>query len=187
MRPLTDAERTLVIENKGLVYSVVYRMIRAGKLLPTLCEDAISEGMYGLMKAVVFYDPSRGYQFSTLAAMCIHRQICNFIEKEINHTKHIAVSLDEPITDRSGKDLSDSLPAKDDVERDAVDWLTETVELISKDHPKAMHIETLMEYVSGRNIPELAKERGVSKQRIQAIISEAKRILRNRINRNDWF
>lgn len=186
MRPLTDSERQLVMENKGLVYTVVYRMVRAGKLLPSLIDDAVSEGMYGLMRAAVFYDQSRGNQFSTLAVTCIHRQIVNFIEKEINQTKFIAVSLDEPITDRSGKDLTDSLPSNDDVERDAVEWLTEAVELISQNHPKAMHIDTLMEYVNGRNIREIAEERGVSKQRIQAILSEAKLILRNRLDRDDW-
>ncbi len=186
MRPLTNSERQLVLENKGLVYEVVYGMVRAGKLLPRLVDDAISEGMFGLMKAAVFYDPARGYQFSTLAMLSIRRQIIVFLKKEINQTKFIAVSLDEPITDRSGKDLTDSLPAKDDVEQDAVKWLTEYVDLISKTHPKAMHIETLMEYVNGRNIREIAEERGVSKQRIQFVLSEAKRILRNRLDRDDW-
>ena len=186
MRPLTDSERTLVMENKGLVYTVVYRMVRAGKLLPSLVEDAISEGMYGLMKAVVYYDPSRGYQFSTLAIRSIRRQILNFIETEITQAKHRAESLDDLSRAREGERLSDSFPAKDDVEQDAVNWLREAIDLISKDHPKAMYIETLMEYLSGRTMTEMAEERGVSKQRIQAIISEAKKILRNRLDRTDW-
>lgn len=186
MRPLTDSERQLVVENKGLVYEVVYRMVRAGKLLPRLVEDAISEGMIGLMKAAVFYDPSIGHQFSTLAMLCIQRKIIDYIKKEINQTKLNVTSLDEPNAGREGETLGELLPARDDVESDAVDWLSDAVELISHNHPKALHLETLMEYVNGRNLREIAEERGVSKQRIQFIISEAKRILRNRLDPNDW-
>lgn len=186
MRPLTDSERQLVVENTGLVYEVVYRMVRAGKLLPRLVEDAISEGMIGLMKAAVFYDPDLGHQFSTLAMLSIRRQIICYIKKEINQTKRNVASLDDPISDRSEKSLGESLPAKDDVERDAVEWLNEHVDRISQNHPKAMYLETLKEYVNGRTISEIAEERGVSKQRIQFIVSEAKRILRNRLDPDDW-
>lgn len=187
MRPLTDSERQLVMENKGLVYVVVYRLVRIGKLLPHLIEDAISEGMIGLMKAAVFYDPDSGHQFSTLAVLCIKRKIICYIKKEINQTKRNVASLDDPISDRSEKSLGESLPAKDDVERDAVNWLNEQVDRISQNHPKAMYLETLKEYVNGRNIREIAEERGVSKQRIQFILSEAKRILRNRLDPDDWI
>ena len=187
MRPLNDSERQLVMENKGLVFSIAYRMVRTGKLLPNLLEDAISEGMIGLMRAAVFFDPANGYKFSTLATLAIHRQICNFIEKEINQTKLTVTSLDKPNDGRDGETIGELLPARDDVESDAVNWLNDQVAQISKNHPKAMHIETLIEYVNGRNIREIAEERGVSKQRIQFILSEAKRILRNRLDPNDWI
>lgn len=186
MRPLTDSERQLVLEHKGLVYVTVYRMVRSRKLLPSLFEDAVSEGLIGLMKAAVFFDPSRGYQFSTLASLAIRRHICNFIEKEINQTKFNVISLDKPSESREDETFGEILPAREDVESDAVDWLGEAVELISKNHPKAKYIETLVEYINGRNIREIAEERGVSKQRIQFMISEAKRILRNRLDPLDW-
>lgn len=186
MRPLTDAERQLVMENKGLVFAAVYRLVRSGKLLSHLVEDAISEGMIGLMKASVFFDPSRGYKFSTLASLGIYRQICNFIEKEFNQTKFNVISLDKPSESREDETFGEILPARDDVEAEAVEWLNDAVDLISKTHPKAKSIETFMEYMGGRTMTEMAEERGVSKQRIQMMISEAKRILSARLDRNDW-
>lgn len=184
---LTDEQRTLVVENRGLVYSAVYTLMRNGKLLPHLHDDAIGEGMIGLMKAAVMFDPSLGYKFSTLAMISIRRQILNYIEKEINQTKLNITSLDMPNEGREGETIGEVLPARDDVESEAVEWLMEAVELISKNHPKAKHIDTLIEYMSGRTMLEMAEERGVTKQRIQAMISEAKRVLRKGLNRKDWF
>lgn len=187
MQPLTDEQRTLVVENRGLVYSAVYKMMRSGKLLPHLHDDAIGEGMIGLMKAAALFDPSRGYKFSTLAMISIRRQILNYIEKEINQTKLNAISLDVPNESREGETIGEVLPARDDVESEAVEWLMDAVELMSKNHPKAKCIETLIEYMSGRTMLEMAEERGVTKQRIQAMISEAKRVLRKGLDRSDWF
>lgn len=186
MRALTDSERTLVMENQKLVYAVVYKMVRSGKLSPRLVEDAISEGMIGLIQAAIYYDQSRGTQFSTLATVSIHRCIVMFFKKEINQTKYDCASLDAPIGEKTGRTLGEILPAKDDVEQDAVRWLKEVIAEIPMDRVRAKHIEILMEYVNGRNMREIAEERGVSKQRIQYIISEAKRILRNHLNRKDW-
>lgn len=186
MRPLTDSERQLVIENQGLVYTVVYRMIHTGKLLRRLEEDALSEGMIGLMKAAVYYDPQSGYQFSTFAVVCITRKVLDFIQKEFNQTKRNVASLEDPNEDCSERPIGDILPATDDVEQDAMETLMDYIVRISKNHPKGKHIETLIAYFNGKNLRELAEERGVTRQRIQAIICEAKRILQNRIDRTDW-
>lgn len=186
MRALTDSECQLVVENMKLVYAVVHKMVRSGKLPSHLFDDAIGEGMYGLTKAAAFYDPSRGTQFSTLATVSIYRYIILFLKKENTQTKHKGASLDAPMAEESGKTLGDILPAKDDVEQDAVQWLKEVIAEIPMDRVRAKHIEILMEYVNGRNMREIAEERGVSKQRIQYIISEAKRILSNHLNRKDW-
>lgn len=186
MRPLTDSERQLVIENQGLTYTVVYSMVLTGKLLPQLKEDAISEGMIGLMQASVAYDPQNGYQFSTLAMLSIKRKIMQLIEKEFNQTKRNVASMDAPLADPSEKTLGDILPATDDVEQKTVGSLMDYIKLISKNHPKSKSIETLIEYANGKNMTELAKERGVSKQCIQLHVSDAKKILQNLIGRTDW-
>lgn len=186
MRALTDSERQLVVENMKLVYAVVHKMVRSGKLPSQLFDDAIGVGMYGLTRAAALYDPSRGTQFSTLATVSIWRYIIMFLKKENTQTKHKAASLDVPMEEESGKTLGDILPAKDDVEQDAVQWLKEAIAEIPMDQVRAKHIDILMEYVNGRNMREIAEERGVSKQRIQACISEARRLLRSRLNRKDW-
>lgn len=186
MRQLTDEQRLLVTENMGLVYSQVYKLMRSGKLLPHLHDDAISEGMLGLMKAAYHYDPSRGYRFSTLASMSIHRQVVGFIKKEINQTKAIAISLDKPNTSRAGETLGEIIPANDDIESEAVEWLNEAVLEVLANHTTVEKADIFMDYMSGRNMVEIARDRGVTRQRIFAVISDIKKILRKELKRNEW-
>lgn len=187
MRPSTDAERQLVTDNMGLVYHVAHKMYLTGRIPSNMMEDAIGEGMYALTKAAQLYDPSKGYRFSTLAIICIQREIRDWVDKEFTQIKRDGLRLDEPFADRSDKNWSDTFPAKDDVEADAVDWLSDAVDLISKNHPKRKNIEMLLEYANGRSMVDIALEHGVTRQRILARINEAKAVLRNSLKRNDWY
>ena len=187
MRALCDAEQMLVENNIRLVYHGVWQMLRGGSLPPNLVEDAISEGAYGLIKAAQQFDPERGHQFSTLALVAIRRQIRDYVKKELNQNKLSPMRLEEPIGDSSEIFFADTLPAQDDTEADAVDWLGEVSCSILCAHDKSLEYEMLMENINGRTMVEIARDHGVSKQRVHKQIGDAKKLLCARLDRADWF
>ena len=65
------ARRDMIRSNLRLVINIAKRYSRFG--VPLL--DLIEEGNLGLMKAVVKFDPKRGYRFSTYAAWWIKQHI----------------------------------------------------------------------------------------------------------------
>ena len=54
-------------------------------------EDLIQEGMIGLYKAVLDFDPSKNAKFSTFASLCVTRQIQTAI-KAANRQKHLPLN-----------------------------------------------------------------------------------------------
>ena len=186
MNHLTDAERQLVEENTGLVYHVAYRMIRRSELPEKLLEDAIAEGMIGLMKAARYFDNELGYQFSTLAATCIRQQILNLVQCEMKQWVHKGISLDDTISqgtmDRAGaKRWEDALESGADTEAEAVAWVEEAVCQIMAKAGKPHYGQMFLENANGRTLEEIARERGVTRQRICKQVGEARKILREKL------
>ncbi len=64
-------KRSIAERNLGLVY----RMAR--NVNPAQYEDAISEGVAALMRAIDDFDPGRGFQFSTYACRSIWKSFSN--------------------------------------------------------------------------------------------------------------
>lgn len=186
MNPLTDAERQLVEENTGLVYHVAYRMVHMRELPEKLLEDAIAEGMIGLMKAARYFDKDRGYQFSTLAATCVHQQIMNLAQREKRQWVHKGISLDDTISqgtmDQAGaKRWVDTMESGADTEAEAVAWVEEAVCQIMAKAGKPHYGQMLMENAYGRTLEDIASERGVTKQRICKQVGQARKILREKM------
>lgn len=79
-RELTEAQRRLAEENVRLAYDVVYRY-KVRNLAVRVAVDklgderAVSEALYGLVKAARGYIPSRGFKFSTYAFPVIVREV----------------------------------------------------------------------------------------------------------------
>ena len=189
-RLLDERERTMVESNISLVYHIVYRMLRSGKLHARCMDDAIGEGMYGLIRAAMIFDPSRGFQFSTLAARSIEMRINNYIAREVTQTKYIACSMDDIISEGSGnseaKTWEESIQSDDDIENNGVSWLADEVRRTLEKRGKGKSVSMLLDNVNGRTIAEIACEYGVTKQRIQKQISDAKKILQGTLNRDEW-
>lgn len=67
-------------------------------------EDLIQEGMLGLLRAILRYDPSRGSSFSTYAELCIRSAMLTAI-RSASSRRHSALNDSLPL---------DSLPEEDD-------------------------------------------------------------------------
>lgn len=83
-----DAAMEYVLEKyKGLV-----RMLsRSLFLMDGDEDDLIQEGMIGLYKAVVGFEPERGAAFDTFASQCINRQLYSAVKKS-NRKKNIPLN-----------------------------------------------------------------------------------------------
>lgn len=66
---------------------LVRKKARALYLVGGEKEDLIQEGMLGLFKAMLDFNPSRETSFGTFAGTCIDRQLCNAIASS-NRKKH---------------------------------------------------------------------------------------------------
>lgn len=96
-----DAMEYVLAKYKGLV-----RMLsRSLFLMDGDEDDLIQEGMIGLYKAVVGYEPNRGAAFETFAGQCINRQLYSAVKKS-NRKKNIPlnsyVSIDSAEEDLEG-------------------------------------------------------------------------------------
>jgi RNA polymerase sporulation-specific sigma factor len=75
-----EALRTIIEENKGLVYRMVGRYWQRCVSLDR--EDLFQEGVLGLMRAVRGFDPARGYSFSTYATTVIRSTMQRAIDTQ---------------------------------------------------------------------------------------------------------
>lgn len=68
---MTDDQKKLVLDNLGLVHLVLQKDLRMYpsdyKTSSNEYEDYYQQGCYGLCKAVIGFDPDRGFKFSTYA------------------------------------------------------------------------------------------------------------------------
>ena len=96
-----EAERQLYERYKQAVRSRAHTYF----LIGADHEDLVQEGMIGLYKAVLEYDPERETSFHSFADLCIMRQILTAI-KRANRKKHAPlntyVSLNQPLFEEGG-------------------------------------------------------------------------------------
>lgn len=97
----TEAE-ALFESNQKLVYAIL------NKYYPTFAqdEDMQQEGMFGLWKACLTYDPS-GYRFSTYAGTCILNQIRMAMRQQAKQPSTISLNIPIVAGDKSISELGD--------------------------------------------------------------------------------
>lgn len=96
-----DAKNTLIERNLRLVAHIVKKY----NTFSSDCDDLISIGTIGLIKAISTFDQSKGTRLATYAARCIENEIL----MQIRSTKKIQseVSLHDPIgVDREGNEIT---------------------------------------------------------------------------------
>ena len=112
-----EARAKLIEHNLRLVAHIARKYVRAGRD----CDDIVSVGSVGLIKAVTTFDPGKGASLSSYAGRCVENEILMSIRAE---KKQVAgVSLTDPIgTDSDGNDvtLSDILGTDAEMVTDVV-------------------------------------------------------------------
>lgn len=174
---MTDAQRAMVEKNKGLAYTMAYRLVNSGFVPKSLTDDAVQEAMIGLMQAAEAYDESRGVAFSTLAMVCCRRRVGRLMEMERKQTRvECAASLDD-LVGETGMTFGEWLLAPDDTEAEAFDWIGDAVrKVLGPEHE--IWAWTLLESANGKTAGEIAKMRGVSRQAVSRQIKRVREELR---------
>ncbi len=123
---LSSDKEQLVLKNQRLVYYLVQKMgINQGS---SEYDDIVSEGMMGLIKAAITFEPSKKYQFATYATTCINNEIFMFLRKNKKYVNNIY--LEEPIGNDGDKEitLADTI---EDPESDFVEKISNREEFIN--------------------------------------------------------
>lgn len=169
----------LIINNQGLVYPVAH------KFKPTLAfyrasfEDAVSEGMVGLVKAAKKFEPERGFAFATFATMVITNEILQFLRKLRKHNTYSFVSIDTPIESVNGDEFHFEIAdLRDHFEMSEQRMVFEQVVI----KLKPQDVKMALEYFGGKKQKDLAKEFGLSQslisRRVSRTINRARELAR---------
>lgn len=171
MTKLTDDERRMVEEHMKLVHHTVYKLANKGWLKQNQIEDAMQDGMIGLMKAVRYYDAGTGYAFSSLAVKCIEQCVLLPIQRDWRRSqKHPVISLDEPMPEkfaREGLRREEVVPSGEDLEEEHLDGYAETLIRKLEQMKRDKNVEILRMYLGGKKLVEIAEATGTTKQNVQ--------------------
>lgn len=172
-----DARNTLIERNLRLVAHIVKKYSSFGND----CDDLISIGTIGLIKAITTFDQSKGTRLATYAARCIENEIL----MQIRSSKKIQseVSLHDPIgIDREGNEITlidvignEAESVVDEVElKMQVKKLYNKMKLVLKKREKVV-LELRYGLVSGtgKTQREIAQMLGISRSYVSRIEKKA--------------
>lgn len=80
----------LAADNMGLAYTIAYKYGNCG----LEAADLESAAMFGLAKAAMSYDPSRGIRFSSFAARCMKNEIGMELRKAKKHMGQLSLEAE---------------------------------------------------------------------------------------------
>lgn len=96
-KTLNDTQRKLVEDNHNLIYSYLH----SHNLSLDAIEDWYGTAAIGLCKAALVYDENRGAKFSTLAYICMDREV-KLIMRKSKRSVRATMSLDAELTSGDG-------------------------------------------------------------------------------------
>lgn len=187
------ARNKIVEHNMKLVFSV----IRQFKFNENNRDDIVSIGMFGLIQAVDTFNPNNGYgaTFATYATTCIINAIRrDFFRSGYVKYDVVVMSLDEPISTDDGDEvcLLDAIPNGDDTsematKRMQIDCMKKVMQDCLTEREKYILSKTFGFGDNKRYTQsEIAKEYGVTRQRISRDTERAIEKIRDGMRRNGW-
>ena len=107
----------IVKNNQRLVQSIANKYYQMD---PTLSnDDLISEGYYGLLRAIKFFEPGKG-AFSSFAVPCIKNSIRHFLKYEKRYQKLLLKDDQRVYKDGDKQKLDDTIAAPFNLEEDVI-------------------------------------------------------------------
>jgi len=163
----------IVLDNTGLVWRHVNRM----RLVESCREDAYQDGLLGLLRAAMLFDPDRGYTFATYADAWIRQYIAKGrarVEGK-NYRRAVASgdtytppeSLDADLGSDNGFTLAELLPDRTDPCDDVERHLALDVVLAGCNDSIDLAILGLMALDGGVPLREIAEDNSVSVQTVR--------------------
>lgn len=160
--------------------SLVNKIARSYFLLGGEIEDIVQEGMIGLYKAIIHYQPNKNASFKTFASTCINHQIQTAI-KFANSEKNMVLSSALPIAGRISQEdeeetfeiiLPSSIPTPDFTieEQESLKEIKQTI----KKALSPLENKILALYLKGFSYNEIAQIAGISKKTIDNGLSRIK-------------
>lgn len=174
---MTNNKEEQVLKNMNLVWSIAH------KLGVEHNEDAIQEGMLGLIVAVERFNPELGYQFSTYAGRYIDGYIRTFLHKNklipdrregTNYKVAGCVdSLDRNIGDEGHSTLGDVIPdnTRISVEENS-DWAY-ALSFLTEEQRKVWDLR-----ISGMSCREIGEQINRTTTTVERILRKASIIIR---------
>ena len=176
-----QAEELLVSRHSRLVRICARPLFLAGGD----SEDLIQEGMFGLLKAIRTYDPSRQAQFRTYAEVCIRSQLLSAVRRA-SCDKHSPlnnyISFETPLFDTSGY-LSDHREDPEQVLIGKEEWKERLHAL--KDQLSGFETEILQLYLNGLSYAEIAQRTGKTPKSVDNAVQRIRRKVARHLNSGD--
>lgn len=142
-------------------------------------EDILQEGMIGLYKAIINFDPKKNVSFKTFASTCIRHQLQSAIKvssSEKNKILSSAISISDSPLDEEDGDLEifipSSLPSPDDkvLEKERFKEIKDKI----IDTLSALELKVLSLYLKGYSYQEISSLSGLSKKSIDNALTRIK-------------
>lgn len=141
-------------------------------------EDLVQEGMFGLLKAIREFDPTRDASFHTFAEVCIRRRILSAVAAAARD-KHAplneSISFETPFFD-SHPQFPANVPARDDPE-DLLIGQEEQRERLERlrDQLSGFESDILEHYLQGYSYREIALRVGRSPKSVDNAVQRIRR------------
>lgn len=183
----------MVLEVDGFIHKQAWARVRAVGYAGLEVEDLVQEGRAGALRAAERFNPDRGVKFLTYASHWIHAAIAESLQQRMIRTPRgnaqlQVISFDDPVPGRGDGQRSTSyqefLPDEstsifDDAVMDEV--LTGVRRVLPTLEPRDRRILIAHFGLDGREpkgLSDLARELGVSRQRVGQILDRGLEALR---------
>lgn len=155
-------------------------------------DDIIQEGLIGLYKAVMEFDPEKTVYFRTFAAACVKNNIITAVKtaaRKKNSPLNSYISLTKSNDNGSDEEsFLDTMTAGDFqnpeaivIDRENVDGIEYTInKLLSK-----LELEVLLEYLSGKSYQDIAAALGRDAKTVDNALQRIKKKLESLLDRRN--
>lgn len=167
-------------ENEKLIFKIIQSAFPSIFNHPDF-EDYLQEGRLALYKAMLGFDESKGFEFSTYAFPVIKTKLIQKVKLDntkINQTKDNVISLNSTISEDCDVELIDTLISQESIETKLK--LKEIIKYI-KEISNPRDLEFLKRKTKGDTFDEIAKEFNVTRQYVQQRLKVIGKKLNNKM------